>query len=203
MEQYRLTQLEELHRSIDIETARSELQGPVMTKKEILDLWNQQFGYDKIFGACALCENNNTVNPVYSNITELRKTKTKIFICQKCKADTSDGWIHKRVITPTVEKQRLRVWLNMNMVRRRTTCFCCRQVAMDLLSSDWHSGHILAEANGGSKTLNNLRPICSGCNHDMKTKEMYSYMKDKYSSIPIEQAVDFEAIEQCLRLFSI
>lgn len=203
IETYRLTQLEEHKRSIDLDTARNELQGPVLTKKEIIDLWNKQFGNDKIFGDCALCESKNAVNPVYAKILELRKTKTRIFVCQQCKVDAVDGWVQKRVITPIVEKQRLQVWLNVNMVRRRTTCFCCRQVSMDLFSSDWHSGHVLAEANGGTNTLENLRPICSGCNQDMSTKEMYVYMKDKYENVVIEQVVDIEALAQCLRLFSI
>lgn len=202
-ETYRLTQLEEFKTSVNIETARNKLQGPVLTKKEIVDLWNRQFGHDKVFGDCALCERNNSVNPVHAKILELRKTKMRIFVCQKCKVDAVDGWIHKRVITPVVEKQRLQVWLNVNMVRRRTTCFCCRQVLMDLFSSDWHSGHVTAEVNGGTETLDNLRPICSGCNQDMATREMFGYMKEKYENVPVQQPVDTEAISQCLRLLNI
>jgi hypothetical protein len=203
IELYRLKQFEDHKRRVDIDIARNEMQGPVLTKKEIVDLWNQQFGHDKIFGDCTLCEHTNKVNPIYAHVIELRKTKTKIFVCPQCKENAVTGWIQKRTISPVVEKQRLEVWLNANMVRRRTMCFCCRQVQMDMLSSDWHVGHIIAEAHGGSKTLDNLRPICSGCNQDMSTKEMYLYMREKYSNVAIEQAVDVEALAQCLRLFKI
>lgn len=203
IDQYRLKKLETENKTIDLETARTEIQGPILTKKDILDLWNKQFGNDKIFGDCALCENKNFVNPIYANVIELKKTKTKIFVCYQCKADAPDGWIHKRVITPTVEKQRLQVWLNINTVRRRSLCFCCQLVAMDILSSDWHAGHIVAEANGGIKNIDNLRPVCSGCNQDMNTKNMYSYMKEKYEKTATDQKVDVELIEQCLRMLKI
>jgi hypothetical protein len=202
IEKYRLLQLEKNKRKIDIETARNEVQGPVLTKKEVVDLWNQQFGYNKIFGCCALCQ-TNPVNLIHAKVLELRQTKSRIFVCDKCKSDAKDGWIHKRIITHLVEHKRLKVWLNVNMVRRNTTCFCCRLVQMDLFSSDWHSGHVISKATGGNTSLENLRPICSGCNQDMKTMDMYSYMQKKYTNVSVEKSVDLETLSQCLRLFQI
>ncbi len=42
----------------------------------------------------------------------------------------------------------------------------------------FHCGHVLAEKNGGSVTLDNLRPICQRCNASMRTKNMFSFMEE-------------------------
>ncbi len=39
-------------------------------------------------------------------------------------------------------------------------CACNREIQVD----DFQAGHIIAEVNGGTTTLNNLRPICKPCN---------------------------------------
>jgi hypothetical protein len=51
-------------------------------------------------------------------------------------------------------------------------CWCCKK-AIDALT--YHAGHILAEANGGPVTLDNLRPICTDCNVAMGTENMKDY----------------------------
>jgi hypothetical protein len=49
---------------------------------------------------------------------------------------------------------------------------------------DFHCGHIVAEANGGSTTINNLIPICSRCNLSMGTKSFNEWSNNfVYSSI--------------------
>ena len=42
----------------------------------------------------------------------------------------------------------------------------------------YECGHVHAEKNGGSNTLNNLRPICSGCNRSMGIKNMELFIKE-------------------------
>ena len=34
---------------------------------------------------------------------------------------------------------------------------------------DWHCGHVVAHKNGGKVILENLRPVCKGCNWEMRT----------------------------------
>ena len=51
-------------------------------------------------------------------------------------------------------------------------CWCCKK-EIDVLT--YHAGHILAEANGGLVTLDNLRPICTDCNVAMGTENMKDY----------------------------
>ena len=44
----------------------------------------------------------------------------------------------------------------------------------------WECGHIISEANGGNLDTDNLKPICSGCNKSMGSKNMDDYMKEFY-----------------------
>ena len=54
-------------------------------------------------------------------------------------------------------------------------CLCCKTRHIKI--NDFHCGHILAEANGGTQELNNLRPICRQCNQGMGTMHMLDYIK--------------------------
>lgn len=44
-------------------------------------------------------------------------------------------------------------------------CLCCKY--QKIRQIEFHCGHVLAEANGGKLTLENLRPICAQCNLSM------------------------------------
>jgi hypothetical protein len=52
-------------------------------------------------------------------------------------------------------------------------CFCCKK-ELDVFD-DWHAGHILSHANGGSDTAENLRPVCGSCNLSMGTENMDAF----------------------------
>ncbi len=41
-------------------------------------------------------------------------------------------------------------------------------------------GHVIAESQGGKNTIDNLRPICSGCNLSMATRNMMEYTEEYY-----------------------
>lgn len=57
-----------------------------------------------------------------------------------------------------------------------TECLCCytRQIKMN----NFHCGHVIAEANGGRATVDNLRPICATCNTSMRTKTMTDFQAE-------------------------
>jgi 5-methylcytosine-specific restriction endonuclease McrA len=55
----------------------------------------------------------------------------------------------------------------------RTLCDVCEENYIS--QQDFHCGHIIAEANGGTTTLDNLIPICSTCNNGMGTTNMMEY----------------------------
>jgi len=49
-------------------------------------------------------------------------------------------------------------------------CFCCKK-ELDVFD-DWHAGHIVSHAEGGTDTASNLRPLCGSCNLSMGTENM-------------------------------
>ena len=53
-------------------------------------------------------------------------------------------------------------------------CWCCQQEPIS--AKNKHFGHIIAETNGGTETLDNLRPVCQNCNLRMGTRNMYDFM---------------------------
>lgn len=54
-------------------------------------------------------------------------------------------------------------------------CWCCRSKTIS--SFEFEAGHVVARANGGEDTVENLRPICSLCNKSMGKENMLDYQK--------------------------
>jgi len=52
-------------------------------------------------------------------------------------------------------------------------CYCCKHEMIDI--RNFECGHVVAEAKGGPLTVENLRPICRGCNGAMGTVSMEEY----------------------------
>jgi 5-methylcytosine-specific restriction endonuclease McrA len=58
------------------------------------------------------------------------------------------------------------------------SCFCCKMILEAL--DDWHVGHIIAHANRGKDTVDNLRPVCISCNLSMGTENMDAFKERCY-----------------------
>ena len=52
----------------------------------------------------------------------------------------------------------------------KAKCMCCNLT--DITQMSFHCGHIIAEANGGTATIDNLQPICQNCNLSMRKTDM-------------------------------
>lgn len=52
-------------------------------------------------------------------------------------------------------------------------CLCCNMT--DITQLTFNCGHIVAEANGGDLTVENLIPICQSCNSSMGTQNLNEY----------------------------
>ena len=76
------------------------------------------------------------------------------------------------------------VWLKWIKDKNNAKCFCCKLES--ITTANWHCGHIVSEKNGGKIHLNNLRPICAGCNCSMGRMNMYDFI-EKYGFDTIEQ----------------
>ena len=55
-------------------------------------------------------------------------------------------------------------------------CVSCRSKTISI--RNFHCGHVLAEANGGDSTIQNLRPICAPCNLSMGKRSMNEFTKE-------------------------
>lgn len=71
-------------------------------------------------------------------------------------------------------------------------CWCCQ--IEPISARNKHFGHIIAEAEGGSATVDNLRPVCASCNLRMRTQNMYDFMVAE--SYPLR---DIAAIQRIMR----
>lgn len=55
----------------------------------------------------------------------------------------------------------------------KTNCMCCE--TNEIKMNDFHCGHIIAESNGGTTTVDNLLPICKACNLSMRTENLNEF----------------------------
>ena len=54
-------------------------------------------------------------------------------------------------------------------------CLCCKKAY--IRNTDFVTGHVISEVNGGTLEINNLRPICAVCNNGMGQMNMVDYVK--------------------------
>ncbi len=57
----------------------------------------------------------------------------------------------------------------------KTKCMCCE--TNEIKMNDFQCGHVIAEANGGKTTVDNLRPICKACNLSMGIENLNDFKK--------------------------
>ena len=87
---------------------------------------------------------------------------------------------------------RLQVWDTYIGEQYGTSfCYCCRNEKIDKGKPTWECGHIRSEAENGSIHINNLRPICKGCNLSMGTEHMKEFITKWYPD-------NLEAFEQII-----
>jgi len=87
-------------------------------------------------------------------------------------------WEEKRERKKLPKDVRDQVW-DRYIGATKTTgkCYCCRW--RPITYRDFEVGHNKSKFEGGRDHINNLRPICKGCNRSMGTKSIEWY-KNKY-----------------------
>ncbi len=74
------------------------------------------------------------------------------------------------------QKMRMMVWDKyIGLDIGKSKCKCCNE--KEISQMDFECGHIIAEANGGKMTIDNLLPICGPCNRSMKTTDLFVFQK--------------------------
>ncbi len=137
---------------------------------------------------------DNIGKPISSNWTMMIDTnKLVFFLCNKYIEAIID--IDNLIIIPNIQINNNKVvkqkkprkknipvalkrkvwskWIGENI--GKTKCPCCKLT--DITQLNFSCGHIDAEANGGSLTVENLRPICTSCNSSMGTQNMNEFIK--------------------------
>ena len=57
-------------------------------------------------------------------------------------------------------------------------CICCNYNQITV--HNFHAGHIISHANGGSSSIDNIMPLCSSCNLSMSSKNMEDFILQAY-----------------------
>jgi hypothetical protein len=84
--------------------------------------------------------------------------------------------IYKKKCIP--QSVRITVWdTYIGISIGQTHCYVCKTNLINQFN--FHCGHVIAEKNGGSCEITNLRPICKSCNSSMRTTNLEDY-KLKY-----------------------
>ena len=125
---------------------------------------------------CSLCMNSG----------ELVRHIEIAHTCPKCKeGKIKDLKEHMTTCGPefsAAKKKKERIPAHIKTIVWRTyignekpeaKCYCCKHETVDI--RNFECGHVVAEAKGGPLTVDNLRPICRGCNGAMGTMSMEEY----------------------------
>jgi len=91
-----------------------------------------------------------------------------------------DNGNNQVIVKSTVKKQQIPkalknlVWdTHVGKHIGETLCKCCNKTPITQMN--FQCGHIIAEVNGGSMTVENLLPICQPCNNSMYTKNLLDF----------------------------
>lgn len=87
---------------------------------------------------------------------------------KKTKAKVKPPAKKKKSIPKVVKDLSWAKWVGDDVAK--TKCLCCG--INEIKMNSFHCGHVVAEANGGSTSVENLRPICAACNTSMATENM-------------------------------
>src|SRR3990167_1694485 len=125
-----------------------------------------------------IASDNETLFNFVKALAERFRTPTRITSPTKADAPSSSSGTgtgsaggKRKVIPKTV---RDKVWREA-FGSLDGECYCCRA---PIQIENWEAGHIVADAKGGLPTMDNLRPICRGCNRSMGTRNMDEFITE-------------------------
>jgi hypothetical protein len=107
-------------------------------------------------------------------LIEIQQTKTMQTV--QISPSTSKPCNKKKMITQAVRIVCWNTYIGEEV--GKTLCLCCK--SNNITQHNFHCGHVIAEAEGGTIHVNNLRPICAVCNNSMGTTNMILFAKDNF-----------------------
>jgi len=109
-----------------------------------------------------LCSSSESVTSV--------KTSVKPSVNNE-KSETTKNPTRKKNIPKSLKRQVWDYWIGADL--GTALCLCCKYQVIRQI--EFHCGHVLAEANGGKLSVENLRPICAQCNLSMGKKDFKTF----------------------------
>lgn len=77
----------------------------------------------------------------------------------------------------TISKSLRRAVWNTYASRHRRIWWCYVGCGDEINIDNFHCGHVIAAANGGPESIENLRPICENCNKTMGVQNLMEYVE--------------------------
>ena len=111
----------------------------------------------------------------------LRRGYGFVLVAETCSGDAAAYYPIKQMIQKEIKQKRYTrksipkilknlIWdTNIGEEKGVGKCYCCGQ---KINSKHFEAGHIIAVKNGGTNTLDNLKPICDCCNKSIGTMNM-------------------------------
>jgi 5-methylcytosine-specific restriction endonuclease McrA len=118
----------------------------------------------------AINDNKIESNSLSDSLSESSTKSAKIIISPKSEVVKTKG---KQGIPSVLKKQVWSKYIGNHISTHK--CLCCK--INDILMNEHHCGHVIPESKGGENTIDNLRPICSGCNLSMGSTNMIDFVK--------------------------
>ncbi len=84
----------------------------------------------------------------------------------------SKGKYKKKSIPLVLKRKVWDFWIGESI--GKTKCPCCK--LSDITQMNFACGHIIPESQGGSLTVQNLKPICGSCNSSMGIQNMQDFI---------------------------
>ena len=81
---------------------------------------------------------------------------------------------------PISKGVRSNVWTKYMGKKYQGTCYCCKIEPITV--NNFEVGHNKSVYSGGSNNINNLRPVCRGCNRAMGTHSIEWWKKKYYGT---------------------
>lgn len=106
----------------------------------------------------------------YRWVTDIIRMETNIDYEHKKKTRAKRTSVYKNVKSDSWDK-----YTNKQFA---VHCICCNYNQITV--HNFHAGHIISHANGGSSSIDNIMPLCSSCNLSMSSKNMEDFILQAY-----------------------
>jgi hypothetical protein len=120
-------------------------------------------------------------NCISNKSIDVKPTQSKSVQSKSMNIKLKKGFVknknyRKKSIPKSLKKQTWDKWVGPSI--GATKCLCCEHE--EIRQIEFHCGHIIAEADGGSTTVDNLLPICAQCNLSMGKMNLYEFKKEYF-----------------------